>query len=174
MTLLPGLRNPEECHLYLAEGCHLYIAATHTSPRGASPSARPAIAATSPTWTPSRRRRARGNTRALWRCPSSAACPLKARSRPFLACSIDADAECRPPGDQTGGPLFGQPLRPADEAPVRVLRRSLAFATLLILGDQALPIPSRRNHAQLIKNGVRRLVRCPIQLHRRHGLSRAD
>src|SRR4051794_20342418 len=28
MTPLPGPRNPEECHLYVAEGCHLYIAAT--------------------------------------------------------------------------------------------------------------------------------------------------
>jgi hypothetical protein len=28
MTLLPGPRNPKECHFYLAEGCHLYIAAT--------------------------------------------------------------------------------------------------------------------------------------------------
>jgi hypothetical protein len=31
MTLLPGSKNPEECHLYLAEGCHLYIAATTTN-----------------------------------------------------------------------------------------------------------------------------------------------
>src|SRR4051812_30453413 len=30
MTPLPRPRNPEECHLYVAEGCHLYIAATRT------------------------------------------------------------------------------------------------------------------------------------------------
>jgi hypothetical protein len=28
MTPLPGPGNPEECHLYVAEGCHLYIATT--------------------------------------------------------------------------------------------------------------------------------------------------
>jgi hypothetical protein len=32
-TRPPEPHNPEECHLYLAEGCHLYIALTVKSRR---------------------------------------------------------------------------------------------------------------------------------------------